>query len=189
MGKNPALGKKIYVFDIEGNNLYDGITNIWCMWIYDVISGDKWGFGPNQIEESIEKLKEADVVVGHNVIDFDLCAIAKLYPQLMVHKFRVLDTLCLSRYLKPDRVGDSPEYPEGHPFRGPTNHSLKAWGVFLGFYKGEYGEQEAAWGAYTDEMFDYCEQDVALTLKLFFYLCELSGFDPHNPPTINWTKQ
>ena len=103
--------KKVYAFDIESDALYDNITNVWCIFIFDIATGERWGFRPHQIEEGIKKLKEADVVVGHNVIDFDLCALKKMYPNLIDYKFNVLDTLCLSRYLKPDRIGDSPEYP------------------------------------------------------------------------------
>ena len=56
--------KKLYAFDIEGDNLYDGIQNVWCIWIFDVLSEERWGYRPHQIEEALHKLKEADVVIG-----------------------------------------------------------------------------------------------------------------------------
>lgn len=181
-----SLLKKIFAFDIEANALYEGVTHIWCIWIEDVLTREKWGFRPDQIEEALKKLSEADVVVGHNIIDYDLQALAKLYPDTIVYKFCVLDTLCLSRYLKPDRIGDSPDYPKTDPRYGPSGHGLKQWGVFLGILKGEYGEQENAWDLFTEEMFLYCEQDVSVTVALYFYLCSVAGFDPQNPPTLKW---
>lgn len=180
--------KKLYAFDIETDGLYEEAKNLWCLWIFDMLSGEKWGYRPHEVEEGIKKLTEADVVVGHNVIDFDLCALAKLYPETVEYRFKVLDTLCLSRYLKPDRIGDSPEYPVGDPRHGPRGHGLKQWGEFLGELKGEYGDQEEAWDAFSEDMFIYCEQDVNVTTKLYMYLCKEAGFDPTNPPHLNWYK-
>jgi DNA polymerase I-like protein with 3'-5' exonuclease and polymerase domains len=47
------------------------------------------------------------------------------------------------------------------------SHSLKAYGYRLGELKGTYGEQENAWDEYSEQMADYCEQDVRVTVKLF----------------------
>lgn len=178
--------KKVFAFDIESNALYDDITKVWCIYIFDVETGERWGYRPHQIEDGICKLTEADVLVGHNIIDFDLPALKKMYPSLIKYNFNVFDTLCLSRYLKPDRIGDSPEYPKGDPRRGPRGHGLKQWGEFLEELKGDYGEQEEAWDAFTEDMFTYCEQDVNLTVKVYLFLCELTGFDPYDPPSLYW---
>ncbi|MFW3388619.1 UNVERIFIED_CONTAM: hypothetical protein RF648_21795, partial [Kocuria sp. CPCC 205274] len=160
----------VYVFDIEANGLYfDGDT--WhCGYIFDVATGDRWGFRPHEFLAFIKKLEEADVVVGHNVIDYDLPFLKKVHPELK--DFQVLDTLCLSRFLEPDLLG---------------GHSLKVWGERLGDAKGSYSEDtENAWDAFSEEMFDYCEQDVSLTLNLYKHLCNMAGFDELNPPTIHW---
>jgi len=70
----------------------------------------------------------------------------------------------LSRLLNPDR-----ERPEGLPQRvGP--HSLQAWGYRVGIYKGDYGKQDNAWGVYTDEMMEYCVQDVEVTEQVYKHL-------------------
>lgn len=168
--KEASHRSKIFVFDIESNGLYDDITVVWCMWIFDVVSGERWGYGPDQIDEAIDKLEEADVLVGHNIIDYDLPALKKIHNRLK--GFNVCDTLCLSRFLEPDRLG---------------GHSLKMWGQRLGDEKGAYGEEtENAWDKFSPEMFDYCEQDVAVTLKLYLFLCTIAGFDTENPPTIYW---
>lgn len=178
--------KKIYSFDIEANNLYEGVTSVWCLWVFDILSGEKWGFRPHEVEQGIKHLAKADILVGHNIIDYDLPALKKLYPETVKYQFKVLDTLCLSRYLKPDRIGDSPEYPVGDPRHGPRGHGLKQWGEFLGELKGEYGDQEEAWDAFTEDMFVYCEQDVNVTSKLYLYLCGVAGFDINNPPSLSW---
>lgn len=181
--------KKLFAFDIESNALYDDITNVWCIWIFDVLTGEEWGFRPHEIEKALKKLTEADVLIGHNIIDFDLCALHKVYPETIEYKFNVLDTLCLSRYIKPDRIGDSPDYPKEDPRYGPRGHGLKQWGEFLGVLKGEYGDQEEAWDAFTEDMFSYCNQDVTVTTKLYFYLCSVCGFDPNDPPSLKWNMK
>lgn len=159
------MGLKILVTDIEGNNLYEGITRFWCAWTKDPVTGEKKGFRPHQFYEYIDHLATADVLVFHNGVDFDIPALIKLGakkpPRYM------FDTLVLSRILNPDKLG---------------GHSLKAWGKELGVLKGTYGEQEDAWDAFTESMFVYCEDDVEVTDALYKHLCELAGFDYANPP-------
>jgi uncharacterized protein YprB with RNaseH-like and TPR domain len=167
---NPLSKKKVYIFDIETNGLYLDGTTFHCGYIFDAATGERWGFRPHQFLEFVKKLEEADIVVGHNVIDFDLPFIKKLYPELK--DFCVMDTLCLSRFLEPDRLG---------------GHSLKAWGIRLGDAKGSYSEDtENAWDQFSEEMFEYCEQDVNLTMLLYFHLCREADFYEFNPPNIYW---
>lgn len=158
---------KLYVTDIEGDNLYLKITKFHCAWVIDVITGERWGFRSHQLSEYCDKLSEADVVIGHNIIDFDCPALAKLNSVLVTKT--VFDTIVLSRALEPDRI---------------QGHGLKPWGKSLGILKGEYGEQEDAWDVFTEDMYDYCEQDVVVTLTLYLHLCALADFDPHNPPKL-----
>jgi len=169
--------KKIYAFDIESNGLYDDITTVWCVFIEDILTGEKWGYRPHEIEFAIEKLKDADILVGHNIIDYDLPALAKVYGQLKGCSFNVVDTLCLSRFLQPDRN-----------FESPPGHSLKSWGIRLGDAKGAYGDEvENAWDVFSEEMFEYCEQDVHVTVLLYKTLCRAAGYDVADPPTITNT--
>lgn len=167
---NHLSKKKVYIFDIETDGLYHDGTVFHCGYIFDVETGDRWGYRPHQFLDFISKLGEADVVVGHNIIDFDLAFLKKIHPELK--EFLACDTLCLSRFLEPDRYG---------------GHSLKAWGERLGDSKGSYSEDtENAWDVFSEDMFEYCEQDVSLTLQLYRYLCLQADFDELNPPTINW---
>lgn len=161
---------KIGITDIEGNNLYDNITLFHCAWIIDVITGERWGFRPHQLGEYCDKLSEFDVLVFHNGIDFDCPALKKLNGVLKTKT--IFDTIVLSRILEPDRL---------------VGHSLKAWGKALGILKGEFGQDEGedVWEVFTEDMYEYCEQDVVVTLALYLHLCDLAGFDPHNPPSIS----
>ena len=57
--------------------------------------------------------------------------------------------------------------PAGMPQRLYGRHSLEAWGYRLKCFKGDYGKMDGAWDVYTPEMLSYCEQDVAVTVKLW----------------------
>lgn len=157
---------KILVTDIETNGLYFQVNKFWCAWIHDPVSGWKMGFRPHQLKEYCDILASADVIVGHNIVDYDIPALQKLNPGFRVK--RCFDTLVLSRMLEPDRI---------------QGHSLKQWGLSLGLLKGTYGEEnEEAWDRFSEDMFDYCEQDVEVTVMLYKHLCEKAGFDYANPP-------
>lgn len=160
---------RIGIFDIETNGLFHEVTHFWCAWVLDINSKKKVGFRPHQLQELCEYLAEFDVVIGHNIIDYDCKALKKLYPCFKTKA--VFDTLVLSRMLDPDKI---------------TGHSLKAWGKELGILKGEYGEQEEAWDKFTEDMYIYCEQDVMVTEALYFHLCTVAGFDPFNPPCTSF---
>jgi DNA polymerase I len=60
--------------------------------------------------------------------------------------------------------------PTSTKLRG--RHSLKSWGYRLGVLKGELHE-EAGWETFTEEMADYCMQDVIVTSLLKKYFVDL----------------
>lgn len=159
---------KIFFTDIETNNFYHDVDTFHCSWIIDLVSGKRKGFRPHQLEEYLKTLAKGDVIVGHNIVDYDLPVLAKLSGTDL--SFNVFDTLVLSRLLDPDMFG---------------GHSLKAWGKRLGVLKGEFGNKddvEETWETFTEDMYEYCEQDVVVLEALYKHLCQGAGFDPNNPP-------
>lgn len=50
------------------------------------------------------------------------------------------------------------------------SYGLKAWGYRLGTLKGDYGENENAWDKISQDMVEYCRQDVEVTYQLYTYL-------------------
>lgn len=164
---------KVAVTDIETDGLYFEVTTFHCAWIFEVGTGVQKGYRPHEFYEYLRDLAEYDIIVGHNMIDYDAAALVKLNPKFVPPK--IFDTLVLSRMLEPDRI---------------QGHGLKQWGYALGEFKGDYGEQEDAWDVFTEDMFVYCNQDVKVTLMLYLHLCEKAGFDPENPPCslLDYTK-
>lgn len=167
------------VFDIETNGLYDSVTTLWCMCIYDTDSRQLYRYSPHTVTEGVRKLFRAldsgNTICGHNIINYDLPVLEKLYSWLRVtreQRKQVVDTLVLSRLLYTHMEDtDAPLMRKGVlPSKLYKSHSLKAWGYRLGELKGTYGEQEDAWEHYTPEMLDYNEQDVKVTWELYQHL-------------------
>lgn len=117
------------------------------------------------ITMGVERLKRADALIGHNIIEYDIPLIKE------THEFdfqgEVLDTLVCSHMFYPhldDR--DYERRPADMPQRMYGSHGLEAWGYRLKCFKGSYGKQSNAWHTYTPEMLDYCVQDTLVTVKL-----------------------
>jgi len=126
-------------------------------------------FHGESIERGLLELQKAERIVGHNVINFDIPALKKLYgfsPPLI----KVLDTLVVSRCVFPDLRNDD-FGRNGFDKALVGSHSLKAWGHRMGSTtKLTYGEEDNAFDEYNDEMRKYCERDVIVTQLLYDYL-------------------
>jgi len=72
------------LFDIETDNLYEYVTKIHCIVTKDINNGSIKRFTSAEdihptIEDGLSWLQGADRLIGHNIIDFDIPVIHKLY--------------------------------------------------------------------------------------------------------------
>ena len=120
------------------------------------------------ISHGLKLLSEAELIVGHNVLTFDLPAIRKLYPTFTTNAL-VRDTLTISRVLWADMAAidtvNLKKYP-AMPGRCMGSHALEAWGFRLNILKDDFGKQ-TDWKAWSPEMQSYCEQDARITVQLY----------------------
>lgn len=166
-------GKKLrYLFDIETNGLYTQANRIHCVVARDLDSDDEHVFGPDEITDALELLSGADLLAGHNIARFDIPVIEKLYPSVKLTSL-LLDTLAISRMMFISRLREWDLETGGIERRLVGSHSLEAWGVRLGSHKGEY-HKTANWSRFTDEMLQYCRQDVVVNVELLDFLTEHS---------------
>ena len=143
------------VFDIETDDLK--ATKIWCLVAQDMESGKIYKFPPEKLSEGYELLSNADTLIGHNIIGFDIPMVEK-FGDVDLSKIPVIDTLVLSRLFNPNREG---------------GHSLEKWGYKLGYHKIEFSD----YLNYSKEMLDYCVRDVQVnTLVLKKLREESKGF-------------
>lgn len=158
------------IFDIETNGFLDVLDRVHCLVIEDADTkehthyADQPGFNP--IEEGVRRLMEADVLIGHNIIKFDLAALRKVYPWFK-HKARLLDTMVLARMFWPElKVADKATRQSNASFPGKLvgSYKLEAFGYRLGIMKGEF---KGPWEVWTPEMQNYCGQDVRVNAALW----------------------
>jgi DNA polymerase-1 len=163
------------LFDLETDGLLNEVTKIHCIVVKDTTTGtvDTFTSAENTIEYGLDFLVKAQnmgaSLCGHNVIKYDIPVIHKLYPQFQIQEHGVVDTLILSRLLE-TTIKDSDiklMKAEKLPSKLYGSHSLAAWGYRLGNYKGDYS---AGWEVFTQEMLDYCIQDIEVTESLLIYL-------------------
>ena len=158
------------VFDLETNGLLNDVTRIHCIAIYDSTTDEIETYNDEKnnkysITEGLNKLLVADTIVGHNIIGFDIPCISKLY-NYFTPSARVIDTLLLSRLYHPHLYDIDHKHKWRHmPLQLYGRHSLESYGYRLGEYKGEFGKT-SDWSEWSQEMEDYCAQDVEVTKKL-----------------------
>lgn len=172
MKKTATVGGLRLLFDIETDGLLNTLSKIHCIVLKNLDDGIVWSGGPDDIQEGLEILANADLIIGHNIIGFDIPAIQKLYPNWKPRGV-VRDTQVLCRLIWPDlKEHDlkSIKKKRGFPPHLIGRHSLKAWGYRLGCRKGEYAET-TDWQHWTPELQAYCEQDVEVTHKLWDFIC------------------
>jgi len=172
--------KQIGVFDTETNGLLHNVTEVHCC----VISHTKapkhkdtkeYCLGAQRLY--LKALDGFEVIAGHNIIGYDLPLLKKMYNWEPAPHVIILDTLWMSRLFNPDIDG---------------GHSLGMWGKRLGNDKLEYypvkdklqptynplekqPKKNPGWegSIYTEEMGEYCKQDVNLNVDVFWKLVEL----------------
>ena len=69
-----------YVFDLESDGLYDDVTKVFCIVLYDVVRKQTLTFGPDSIDDALDTIGNADCLIGHNIIFYDIPVIKKLFP-------------------------------------------------------------------------------------------------------------
>jgi DNA polymerase-1 len=159
----------ILTFDTEADGYRDEATRLWCIVAKDKETGEVHQFGPDEIQQGIILLGKATLLIGHNIINYDLPLMERLYDFRFMGLVR--DTLVKSRTLLSDR-----------PRPAGTNagtHSIEAWGYRLGRGKPEHTD----WTQFSPEMLHRCTEDVEITCMVDDALMtEERSFN------VNWTE-
>ena len=167
-------GKTIAIFDYETDGFLHALTTVHCGTLIDALTKDTFESTDKQKQELLDKLEEYDVLVGHNIIGYDLPMLKKMYDWEPRSEVLILDTLWLSRMYYPDIEG---------------GHSLGVWGERLKNAKEEYypvmdegqpvynpdekfPSKNPCWtgSIYTAKMQGYCTQDCNVNVDLFWWL-------------------
>ena len=136
------------VVDVETDGLIKDATTIHCIVAADVDTGKGYIFKQRECYTAFPVwATQVDNFIMHNGISFDAPIINKLIGET-INLNSVVDTLILSQLYNPMREG---------------GHSLKEWGNKLSLPKQEID----SFSFFTEEMLEYCKQDINITYKLY----------------------
>ena len=133
------------IVDIETDSL--DASKIHCIIAKDIDTGKVYPFPPDMIHGFRCWSVGIDQFIMHNGLSFDAPVMNKILGT-DIQPSRIVDTLILSQLFNPIR---------------DKGHSLDAWGSKLEMPKGDL----ESYDMYTDDMLDYCKQDVNITHKLY----------------------
>ena len=170
------------LFDIESDNYLEHMTVIHCIVTENIDTGEVRKFRPNEIKLGLKHLQDATVLIGHNIIAFDIPAIKKLYPR-WTYKAELYDTLIAAKIAYPDikdrdfkklrgvmnKDPNKRTEVETKRMRNIGKHSLEAYGLRMGLHKGDFGK-EIGFETFSEDMLEYCVRDVQVNTKLFHRL-------------------
>lgn len=97
----PWSGGVRLAFDLESDGLLDTAARVHCVVIGDLDSGEIFQYGPDRIAQALEHLARAQYLVGHNIQQFDLPLLRKLYDWSPAPGAQIVDTLICSRLIFP----------------------------------------------------------------------------------------
>ena len=189
------------IFDLETNGFMPKMDRIHTLSIKDAESDRRWTFRkhghvkgvrfdgtPYEFEPrddmaiGLEMLADADVVIGHNIIPFDLRAIVHVYPDWKTGA-KPIDTLVCTRLIMPDTTALDYKLIAHKKFPPSLvgKHGLEAWGYRLSgalgidIMKGDYSVKckelgRDPWAEWNPDMEEYGDQDVVVTDWLWKYV-------------------
>ena len=146
---------KILIADIEATGFLPDLKtkdNLLCLAIKEFDTNDRPIIytdhsGDRPFAEGVSRLAGADLIVLHNGLAYDSPAIVRFYGEGSIPHDRIYDTLVASRFRNSEK----------------RQHSLEALGQELGFPKTE----QPAFTEYTDDLANYCANDVDVLHEIF----------------------
>ena len=133
------------VFDIETDGL--DATRIWCIVAQDVETKKIYKWRPNDIDSGLAFLANAEALIGHNIIGYDIPMIKQVTGKDLFN-IKLHDTWVMSQTLN---------YKRNH------KHGLGGWGEHLGYNKLDFSN----WSEFSEEMLTYCVRDVELNTRVY----------------------
>ena len=85
------------IIDLETNGLLENLDKIHCIVVKDIETNEVYKYNPDNLNDGLELLKKATVLIGHNIQGFDIIALDKVFN----YKFegQIYDTLLVSRLI------------------------------------------------------------------------------------------
>ena len=152
------------IIDLETNGFLDRDNLvIHCIVCKDINTNKVYSYNPNNINDALELLNKSSIIIGHNLIGFDVPVLEKVLNYK--YKGKIFDTLLMSRLIWTNLLDHDFKCKE-LPAKLYGRHSLEAWGYRLGLRKGDY-QEHSDFSEFNQDMLEYCKRDVEVTSLLF----------------------
>jgi len=162
------------IFDIETDGLYRKVSKVHCLCL-EIVGQGTFSYSDTPVEderplaEGLKVLEEADELIGHNIIGYDIPVLKKLFPGFNP-RGKIYDTLVVTKLGFPCIETRDYAYVRAGKFPAKFigRYSLEAWGHRLGIMKGQFCHQ-TDWQTYDADMLHYCGQDIQVSKSLWIY--------------------
>jgi DNA polymerase I-like protein with 3'-5' exonuclease and polymerase domains len=157
-----------YILDLESDGLIPRMTKVHSIVLKNIQTNELISCanqeGYYSLDFALDLICNADLLIGHNIVKFDVPALKKIYPWLKLKdSCRFYDTLITSRLFWPELDGiDHAKWSHIAP-KYVGRHSLAAWGERLGVAKikftGDKTKQDDVkdvWAEWSQSMQIYC---------------------------------
>ena len=165
-----SLSKTKAVFDIETNGFLPDVDKIWMIVIEDLQTEEVFSYVSKDgtlnaaIKAGLRKLDSYDVIIGHNIIGYDILVLNHLCSWIPAGHVKQVDTWILSQ---------TNQYKRSH------KHSIEGWGEKLGKQKEGLGID---FSVYSEEMLNRCVSDVKINTLVYKELMgEIRSLTSKNP--------
>lgn len=165
LGKHKIPTRRL-LFDIETDGLLVTVSRAHIIGYVDLDNHDlrrHWREGDLGWQEDFD---DARLLVGHNILGYDIPAMFKIFRWSPSPLCNYHDTMLMS---------------QAQNYRRFVNgrHRLEDWGEFFGDPKGQHED----WTQWSPEMQVYWNQDISLNLRVYLYLLKefavLNGRNPY----------
>jgi hypothetical protein len=159
----------VILFDLETdtNKGVPFVTKLQVIALYDFETEQYEVYDNDRINEGVARLSKSWCLCGHNIAGYDMPVLRRLYPHISFTD-NLIDTLVWARVVYPDIVKNDLKLFKSTKINFPPKYiglySLESFGARLGILKGDNSEMD--WGTWTQEMSDYCLQDVKVNHAL-----------------------
>ena len=176
-------------FDLETDGLLstpwdrrkDPVSRIHCWVAIDLDTKEVFRGRPGEEQRLLTLLDGAKLLGGHNITNYDLPVLWKLCGWRPDWSVDLLDTQRAAEMAFPkERLFRVNRWAEKRHGPAPKKayvlgHSLAMWSWRAGSYKDDFGST-TDWQTFSEEMLDYCEQDVCANVEVLNFLLDRSGY-------------
>lgn len=152
------------ILDLETNGFLDKDNLvIHCIVCKDIKTEQVYKYNPNNLTDCLQLLNKAELIVGHNIVGFDIPVLKKVLNY--DYKGKVFDTYLMSTLIWTNLLDLDYKFKE-LPAKLYGRHSLESWGYRCGLRKGDY-QEHSDFSEFNQDMLDYCVRDVEVTFLLY----------------------